>query len=142
MILIEIPENPNCGPVDLRVFHDLEPPRAIRRLRCERGTGAPRWYEVTGWTISGRPCAAQAQKVDDSGEGVAWLLYGGDAGLRFRPAGSSESWRLDNPQQWGESFRLVTEPADIGCAAGGTAPLTAGGPRQPAGTGAETGGGR
>ena len=113
MIVIEIPPNPNCDAVDMRVFHDLAPPRAIRQVRLERGPGTPRWYEVVGWGMSGTTTPAWAQKVDDSGEGVALLIYGADAGLRFRPAGSSEPWRLDDPQQWGTPFLLTSDEADV-----------------------------
>src|SRR3989338_3031500 len=99
MVVIEIPPNPNCEPVDTRVFHDVEPPRAIQHPQRGRHAGVPQWYDVTGWTTAGAPCPALIQKVDDSGEGVAWLVRGGDAGLRFRPAGAREPWQLDGAQQ-------------------------------------------
>jgi len=125
MITVEIAPNPNCEPVDLRVFHDLEPPRQVHRVCLARPpgppvaragaggdgegrAGEPKWHEVTGWTAQGAPCPALAQRVDDSGEGTALLVYGGDAGLRFRPAGTGP-WRLEDPQQWGEPFRLTTD---------------------------------
>ena len=97
----------------MRVFHDLEPPRAVRRVRWERTPGALQWYDVTGWTAANAPQPALVSKVDDSGEGVALLIYGGDAGLRLRPAGSTDGWRLDHPQQWGVPFILTADAADI-----------------------------
>ena len=107
MVAIEVPPNPNCATVDLRVFHDVEPPRRVHQLYLEHGSGEPAWYEVTGWTTDGRACPAFAQRVDDSGEGSAFLVYGGDAGLRFRPAASAQPWRLGEPEQWGEPFLLL-----------------------------------
>ena len=65
MITLEIAPNPNCEPVDLRVFHDLEPPRQVHRVCVERLPGQPEWFEVTGWTTAGSPCPAFAQRVDD-----------------------------------------------------------------------------
>jgi hypothetical protein len=108
-MIIEIPPNSNCVPVDARIFHDLEPPSHVSQVRLEHEAGQARWYDVTGWTVAGAPCPALVQKVDDSGEGVAFLIYGGDAGLRLKPAGYHALWRLDDPEQWGEPFLLVTD---------------------------------
>ena len=113
MIAIEIPPNANCDAVDMRVFHDVEPPRPVSRMRLEREGSASRWYDVTGWTSDGNTQPALAQKVDDSGEGVIFLIRGGDAGLRFRPAGSPEPWRLGRPDQWGLPFLLMPDLADV-----------------------------
>lgn len=107
MVTLEIPENANCSAVDLRVFHDLGEPQPVRRVRLAQ------WCDVTGWTASGAPCPAVAQKVDDSGEGVAWLIRGGDAGLRLQPSGRAAPWRLDDPQQWGESFLILPALDDV-----------------------------
>ena len=113
MILIEIPANPNCMGVDTRIFHDLAPPQQVSQVRLERHAGQVQWYDLTGWTVAGTPCPAMIQKVDDSGEGVAFLIYGGDAGLRLKQAGHSTAWRLDDAVQWGEPFLLVTDPSDV-----------------------------
>ena len=109
MIIIEIPPNPNCETVEMRVFHEAGPARQVTHVRLERVPGQLHWYEVTGWTVAGIPCSARAQKVDDSGEGTAFLIYGGDAGLRFRPEGSQPTWQLSDPQQWGESLLIITD---------------------------------
>ena len=113
MIVIEIPPNQNCEAVDMRVFHDLEPPRPVSQVRLERERGVLQWYEVVAWTLAGTAKQAHAQKVDDSGEGVALLIYGGDAGVRLRPVGSSQPWQLDHPQQMGLPFIITTDVADL-----------------------------
>ena len=113
MRLINIAPNPNCPPVELRVFHDLTPPHPVVQVRLCRPPGAPAWYDVTGWTRAGSPCPALLQKVDDSGEGVAWLLFGGDAGLRFKPPGADAPWAIENRRQWGEPFLLLTDLTDV-----------------------------
>ena len=97
----------------MRVFHDLEPPRAVRRVRWERTPGALQWYDVTGWTAANAPQPALVSKVDDSGEGVAFLIYGGDAGLRFRSSDAHEPWGLSNPHQWGEPFIITPDLNDL-----------------------------
>jgi len=113
MILIEIPPNPNCMGVDTRVFHDLAPPQQVSQVRLERQAGRVQWYDITGWTAAGMPCPAMIQKVDDSGEGVAFLVYGGSAGLRLKPAGEGQPWRPDDSKQWGEPFLLVSDPSEV-----------------------------
>ena len=113
MVIIDIAHNPNCLSVDLRVFHDLEAPKAIAAVRLEQQPGEPAWYAVTGWTAEGRACPAAAQKVDDSGDGTAFLVYGGDAGLRLRPLDDSGAWQLDDPRQWGEPFLILGEAGDF-----------------------------
>lgn len=114
MVVIEIPPNPNCEAVELRVFHDLEPPRPISHVRVEPpAAGGVQWCAVTGWTLAGDPCPALARKVDDSGEGVAILVSGGDAGLRLAPEGHDASWRLDDARQWGLPFLLLPDEGDL-----------------------------
>ena len=117
MLVLEIPENPNCEAVEMRVFHDLEPPRPIRQVRFERETGRPLWYAVTGWNLDGTTTSALARKVDDSGEGVILLLSGGTAGLRFQPVELESPWSLGQPDQWGLSFALIGDPNDLRAAA-------------------------
>ena len=113
MRALEILDNPNCAAVELRVFHDAGPAEPVSQVRLERPPGASGWYEVTGWTAAGAPSPAAVQKVDDSGDGIAWLVAGGDAGVRLKPAGSPAPWGLGDPDQWGEPFLLLADPQDI-----------------------------
>ncbi len=113
MVVIDIPENPNCEAVEMRVFHDLEPPRQVSQICLEREPGKPQWCEVVGWSLANTAGPVWAQKVDDSGEGVALLIHGGEAGLRLRPMGSREPWQLKNTSQWGLPFLIMTDSADL-----------------------------
>ena len=113
MVVVEIPENPNCNPVDLRVFHDVEAPRAVRQVCLQRLNEPLAWYDVSGWTLDNRPCPAVACRVDDSGEGLALLVTGGEAGLRLRPVGSGNVWSLEDTSQWGASFLLMANEAGV-----------------------------
>ncbi|OGX31593.1 MAG: hypothetical protein A3I71_01075 [Omnitrophica WOR_2 bacterium RIFCSPLOWO2_02_FULL_63_16] len=113
MMVIEIPPNPNCEAVEMRIFHDLEGPRQISQIRLEREPGTPAWCLVTGWTLEHAPCEAVARKVDDSGEGTTTLVSGGEAGLRLQPVDGATAWRLDDPRQWGEPFLLIGDPQDL-----------------------------
>jgi hypothetical protein len=114
MIVVEIPPNPNCDPVDMRIFNAVDGgPRPVRALCVARAGGVPAWHDVIGWTAEGQPCPAQAAIVEDSGEGLATLIYGGTGGLRFRQADSRQPWDAAAPEQWGLPFYLTTDVHDI-----------------------------
>ena len=118
MVVIEIPPNPNCDAVEMRLFHPVEAPRHVRRVRVEHAPGQPEWLEVTGWNTDGSSCAALAQPVDDSGDGLALLVHGGSAGLRLRRVGEPGPWRLGDAAQWGLPFLLTGDRDDIQCTEG------------------------
>lgn len=113
MILLEIPPNLNCEAVDQRIFNNLEPPVPVLQVRLEREIQHPRWYAVTGWTLDNQPCPATVCRVEDSGEGTVLLIAGGDAGLRLQPADRPSPWRLEELNQWGESFLLIADSGDV-----------------------------
>ena len=99
--------------MDMRVFHDLERSRVVEQVRLERKPGYPQWFEVVGWTESGEACIAHAQKIDGSGEGVAFLIHGGSAGLRLKLIGAQEAWSEVSAEQWGEPILIVADPKDF-----------------------------
>jgi len=99
--------------MDMRVFQGLERPRVVEQVRLELKTGHPKWFEVVGWTERSGPCIAYAQKIDDSGEGTAFLIHGGSAGLRLRPAETKTPWSETAPDQWGEPILIVADPKDF-----------------------------
>ena len=115
MIVDEIEENPNCGPSDMMRFRENGPPQKVTQVRLYDRDPNGKLYWVTGWTD--RPDAPTAgafvQPVEDSGSGMAYLLYGGNCGLRFKPVTSDAPWRLDDPAQWGEPYLLLGDPHDL-----------------------------
>jgi len=61
-----------------------------------------------------QPSPAMARKVDDSGEGTCYLVYGGRWGLRLKDPRCQDPWSLDDPHQWGEAFLLLSaDGADV-----------------------------
>ena len=53
------------------------------------------------------PCPAYSVLVEDSGEGIVMLIYGGDEGIRLKPVDEKEAWLLSSPRQWGEPCLLL-----------------------------------
>ena len=58
-------------------------PAAVAQVLRERG-GREVWCDITGLDAAGRPCAAMACLIDDSGEGGCQLVAGGEWGLRLK----------------------------------------------------------
>ena len=97
------------SPMDLnRVFDLLSEPSTITQVITADPTGSDRWCSVTGWGDAG-PCPAQAALAEDSGEGVVLLIYGGDQGIRLKPAESDEEWDLGSSSQWGEPCLMLSK---------------------------------
>jgi hypothetical protein len=44
---------------------------------------------------------------------MAYLIYGGNWGVRFKPVSLKEDWDLDSLNQWGEAFLLISDPRSI-----------------------------
>jgi hypothetical protein len=97
----------------VRMFDAMEVPRRIRRIGLAmRPDGWEGPCEVTGWSSDG-PCPAFAAKVMDSGDGAVLLVYGGDEGIRLKPATEPGDWDLEDTEQWGEPCLLLEASVDV-----------------------------
>ncbi len=95
------------SPMDLnRVFDLLGEPTAVTRIVTANPMGDDVWCDVTGWSEDG-PCPAYAVQAEDSGEGVVLLVYGGDDGIRLKPANGSGDWDVQDAGQWGEPCLML-----------------------------------
>lgn len=102
-ILVE--DNPNCG-YEERVLKEMGDPRAITQVLADAPGGAKEWCDITAVDEGGIFRAAQAVRIEDSSDGVAWLVTGGPWGLRLRRAGAGD-WSLTSPDQWGLAFLVL-----------------------------------
>lgn len=102
---MEVEDNDNCWPLH-RIFQTLGPLRTIATVDAPDPMGDDVICSVTGWSANG-PCPAHAVLVADSGEGAVTLIFGGDEGIRLKPAGNKEPWDLNSPDQWGEPCLLL-----------------------------------
>lgn len=108
-MFIRFEENPNCGFTDDRVFTARSEPRNVAAV-LRRRDGADVWCAVIGVDAKGFAQPALACKVEDSGEGICYLVFGGLWGLRLRPPTCTDPWSTDDTHQWGEALLLL--PAD------------------------------
>ena len=113
LMQVEIEPNPNCVESELQVYNEMESPRPIRQIRVDH-QGQEIWCDVVGVDGGGQFVQAYTQKINDSGGGLAYIIYGGAWGIRLRPqADTEESWDLSNPHQWGEPFKIYGSEEDI-----------------------------
>jgi len=105
-MFVRFEENPNCGFVDDRVWKEEGVPRPVREILRARD-GQEVWCPITGLNKEGQPIPALGVKVEDSGEGTCWLVYGGLWGLRLKSPDNPKAWSLEDSAQWGEGFLLL-----------------------------------
>jgi hypothetical protein len=110
-VFLQIPENPNCAPVEGQVFQCRTPSRTVTHVLCEKD-GAMEWCPVTGLNEGGALCDASACLVEDSGDGACYLVVGGEWGLRLKRPDTTAGWDLADPAQWGEPYFLLGGQAD------------------------------
>ncbi|BCA56818.1 hypothetical protein W02_39580 [Nitrospira sp. KM1] len=113
-MILEVESSANCEEGIFARFKEAGPARAIGQIRLFDRNPAGEWYWVTGWgNDPGMPvCPAHAQPVEDSGAGLAYLVFGGIYGLRFK-SDRDEPWSIDNPEQWGESYLALSSERDL-----------------------------
>ncbi len=111
-IEVDIEQGYNCDYSLARVFSTVDVSMPITSVETTGMKGELDMFDVIGWSGEG-PCPAYAVVVEDSGEGHALLIYGGDDGIRFRPKDSEEPWGLEAQDQWGEPCLLLDTSAQI-----------------------------
>jgi hypothetical protein len=114
-MIVEVEANENCAASLFARFKEAGPPRQVHQVRLYDRNPSGEWYWVTGWTDNDEApvSPAYAQLVEDSGSGVAHLVYGGIYGLRFKPVVVDEPWSLDSSNQWGETHLSLATDRDF-----------------------------
>ena len=112
-IEVDVSEGENCSEALNLIFNGLAEPVPISRVRAPGPDGPEVLCAITGWSLEG-PCQAYSALVEESGEGEAILVFGGDQGIRLKPMDSDAEWDLADPQQWGEVCLLLPPDAEIG----------------------------
>ena len=114
-MIVEVEPNDNCDSGVFARFKEVGPARPVVQVRLYERNPAGEWCWVTGWsdTEEAPACPAHAQMVEDSGSGLAHLVYGGIYGLRFKPVTSDEPWNLVSPHQWGEAYLSLADARDL-----------------------------
>ena len=114
-MIVEVESNENCEASVFARFKETAAPRPVVQVRLYDRNPAGEWFWVTGWSDDQVTpvCPAYAQPVEDSGAGLAHLVYGGIYGLRFKPISIDEPWSLDSPHQFGETYLSLASDRDL-----------------------------
>ncbi|MCY3543391.1 MAG: hypothetical protein OXH22_05040 [Chloroflexi bacterium] len=114
-IYIEVDENDNCEYMPLMLYEAHADAVPVTRVVLDEPGRAPGEYQVTGWSSDngGTPCAAMYCPVSDSGQAVVHLVFGGDWGIRMKPANSAVDWSIDDPEQFGEPYIMLMDASAV-----------------------------
>ncbi len=105
IIKIEIQENLNVEEYECRNFMGKGEPRPIfQTIYFPEDNSSSFEVDIVGWEDT-KPTQAYALCIEDSGDGEAWLIYGGKHGVRLRRASSTKKkFSLQNKNEWGEVY--------------------------------------
>ena len=114
-MFVEVESNPNCESSVFLRFKEVAPAQPVSHVKIFDRTSRGEWCTVTGWCDdSHQPaCSVYAQKVEDSGSGVTFLVFGGIYGVRLKPENCQDEWDLEHPEQWGEAYLSLSDERDI-----------------------------
>jgi hypothetical protein len=112
---VDVEPNDNTPMMAQQVYKNLGLPLRVAAVRIYEGEPEGRLYSITGWSSEGggSPVSAYAVQVEDSSAGAAYLVYGGDWGVRLRPVNSDAPWGFDDPDQSGETHLVLASLDDI-----------------------------
>jgi hypothetical protein len=112
---IDVEPNDNTPMMAQQVYKNRGLPLRVAAVRLYEGEPEGHLYAITGWSSAdgGSPVPAYAVQVEDSSAGAAYLVYGGDWGVRLRPVDSDAAWSLDDPGQAGETHLVLASLDDI-----------------------------
>jgi len=107
IVSVFIEPNPNCPEGCSQRFQATSESRFVTSIQYSPGGDESILCDVAGWSSEkdGTPCPARAVSVEDSGAGVATLVYGGDWGLRLSPR--------DGRAPFGEPYLLLDAEAIV-----------------------------
>ena len=114
-MVVEVDSNLNCEQSVCARFKEAGAARRITQVKSYERRSTGEWCWVTGWTDDPQHprCRAHAQRVEDSGAGLAYLVFGGIGGIRLKPISLSEDWDVTSRNQWGEPYLLLADEKDI-----------------------------
>ena len=114
-MFLEVENNPNFEGSYFVRFKELGSPRLLTHVKSYERASRGEWCHVTGWCDEpDQPlCPAYAQKVEDSGAGTTFIIFGGNWGIRLKPEGNAGEWSLYDAEQWGEAYLSIGEERDL-----------------------------
>jgi hypothetical protein len=112
---IDIPPNDNLEEPVIATFNVTGPGQRIDAVHLDLG-GDWQWCAVTGWNDGVVP--AMYTPIEESGDGPARLVSGGEHGIRLARIAAPElaaqvRWSLTDPGQWAEPFLICVPETKV-----------------------------
>ncbi len=112
-MFLEVEPCSNCQESVGRMYNVISEPRQICSLQYEKD-GKEIDVAVTGWDgETETPCPAFARRIEESGDGVALLIFGGNGGIRMKPIKDDSNWDVNNSNQWSESHLVYPQDSVV-----------------------------
>ena len=107
---LDLDANDNLSEPCLATFKETGPAQPTCAVHLWRDN-VWQWCAITGWNDDA-PAPAYRSPIEESGDGPALLLHGGNQGLRLAIINGPECaatvhWALSASEQWGEPFLIV-----------------------------------
>ena len=107
---IDILPNDNLDEPVMATFNEKGDKRQIERIRLWRKQEW-QWCAITGWNDD-EACPAAIMHIEESGDGEAMLVVGGNHGIRLAQLADKNAtlpeWDIDDDAQWAEGFLICT----------------------------------
>jgi len=112
-MFVEVEPGTNVDRSFSMMYREIERPREVYAIKYPvQGEEQP--VRITGWDhTTNQPCPAFACRVEESGDGVALLVFGGSGGLRFKLLEDETEWDCHQTRQWGETHLVYPKNAFI-----------------------------
>ena len=112
---IEVEPNDNTPMMAQQVYKNIGVPFPVSHVRIYEGEPGGQLCSITGWSSAdgGTQAEVYAVAIEDSSEGRAVLVYGGDWGVRLKAEDSDAPWSIDDSDQWGETHLVLASEDDI-----------------------------
>ena len=112
---LDILPNDNLEEACMATFSERGEKKAITKIRLWRKQEW-QWCAVIGWNDD-EACPAHIVNIEESGDGEAMLVVGGNHGLRFSQLADADAavpeWDLDDDSQWAEGFLICTMDIEV-----------------------------
>jgi len=114
-MFLEVESSENCELSLFLRFKEVGPPKPVVQVKSYERDRKGEWCDVVAYSDDPeRPWpTAMAQPVEDSGAGLAILIFGSVGGIRLKPVSCEEDWNLESRDQWGETHLLLADTRDL-----------------------------
>ncbi|QPJ64654.1 MAG: hypothetical protein G3M78_04310 [Candidatus Nitrohelix vancouverensis] len=109
-MFIEVEPNKNIDACISQMYRDVSSPREAYCIQYQVD-GKDETVRLMGYDRDENQfCPAYACAIEESGDGLALLIFGGNGGLRMKLLEDESDWSVDAPGQWSETHLIY--PSD------------------------------